>query len=234
MRQLALPLAPEPDYGAAFIEAPGNADALRWLAPGVHWPLGRLAVWGPEGCGKTHLLHLWAARNGAQLLRGAGLRFLPRGAPLAIDDADAAPEHDLLHTLNAAAEAGERVLLAARSPPARWAVALPDLASRLRATAAVEIRTADDALLRDLLRRLFAERHLAVSEELQDWLRLRLPRTQAAMREAAARIDRASLAARRPVSRPLVQEVLAGLAAEGWDGVDDESASASPDPPRFL
>ena len=117
---------------------------------------------------------------------------------MAVDDADAAPERPLLHLLNAAGEAGLPVLLAGRAAPARWHAALPDLASRLRAITAVRIGPAEDELLRSLLARLLAERQLAVAEPLQDWLRLRLPRSQGAIREAVARLDRAALAAGGP------------------------------------
>ncbi len=209
MRQLALPLAHRPEFTAAsFIEAPSNAAALAWLDRSAEWPGGRLALWGEAGCGKTHLLHIWARRVGARfsLLQDAG----PPAGPIAIDDADAvaADERPLLHLLNAAAEAGQSVLLAARTPPARWPVALPDLASRLRATAAVEIAPADDTLLADLMGRLLVARQLAVPAALQSWLLLRLPRTPAAIREAVARLDRASLAAGGAVTRPLAAAVL--------------------------
>ena len=69
----------------------------------------------------------------------------------------------------------------------------------------MRIGPAEDELLRGLLARLLAERQLAVAEPLQDWLRLRLPRSQAAIREAVARLDRAALACRRagdPGARP--------------------------------
>ncbi len=209
MRQLPLPLAHRPEFTAAgFLEAPSNAAALAWLARSAEWPGGRLALWGEAGCGKTHLLHVWARRVGARfsLLPNAE----PPAGPIAIDDADAAAsdERRLLHLLNAAAEARQPVLLAARTPPARWPVALPDLESRLRATAAVEIAAADDALLADLLERLLAARQLAVPAALQSWLLLQLPRTPAAIRETVARLDRASLAAGRAVTRSLAAAVL--------------------------
>lgn len=215
-RQLALPFPHTPHLTAAnFLPAPGNAAALAWLARPAAWPQRRLALWGEEGSGKTHLLHLWAARSGAVLLAGPAL---PRGdaappaRPLAIDDADAAPEHALLHLLNAAAEAQLPVLLAGRAAPARWPVALPDLASRLRAITAAEIRPADEGLLRALLARLLAERQIAVPAAVQDWLLTRLPRTPAAVREAAARLDHAALAAGRPVTRGIAAAVLGDLA----------------------
>jgi chromosomal replication initiation ATPase DnaA len=187
---------------------------LEWLCNTASWPMGRLALWGPEGCGKTHLLHSWAERQGAVLLAGPLLVAEPPGGPVAVDDADAAPERPLLHLLNAAGEAGLPVLLAGRPAPARWNPALPDLASRLRAITAVRIGPAEDGLLRSLLARLLTERQLAVAEPLQDWLLLHLPRSQGAIREAVARLDHAALAAGGRVTRPLAQAVAVGLDRE--------------------
>ncbi len=232
-RQLPLPFVHRPLYGAAdFLPAPSNATALAWLTRTADWPQHRLALWGAAGSGKTHLLSLWAARLGAVVLAGP---VLPRdpAAPsraLAIDDADAAAERPLLHLLNAAAEARMPVLLTGRTPPARWPVQLPDLVSRLRAVAAVELRPAEDSLLRALLARLLAERQIAVPESVQDWLLARLPRTPAAMREVAARLDRAALAAGRPVSRAVAAAVLEGLAEAAPEG----AAAPPSDAPLLL
>jgi chromosomal replication initiation ATPase DnaA len=241
-RQLPLPFLFAPQFDAGeIIAAPSNADALAWLGRTAEWPQRRLALWGEAGSGKSHLLHRWAARSHGVVLPGPGLRLVPPTAPLAIDDADAAPERPLLHVLNAAAEAGLPVLLAGATPPARWPIALPDLASRLRAVTAVEIRSAEDTLLRALLARLLAERQIAVAEPVQDWLRLRLPRTAAAMREAAARLDRAALAAGGRVTRALAGEVLADMTqADGLATlrVDEDfplpSLPASPGDVRLL
>lgn len=224
-RQLPLPFPHAPHYAAAdFLEAPSNLAALSWLAPGIAWPGGRLALWGEEGVGKTHLLHLWAAREAASLWHGPVLRGLPPPPPpaLALDDADAcADEQALLHLLNAAAEQGSRLLLAARAPPARWTVTLPDLASRLRAVTAVQIGPPEDSLLAALLARLLVERQLAMPEALQQRLRLHLPRTPASLREATARLDRAALAeGRREIGRRLLVQVLADLGGTDMTGVE--------------
>jgi chromosomal replication initiation ATPase DnaA len=211
--QLPLPFLHQPAFAAVdFLEAPSNAAALSWLARTGDWPGGRLAIWGAAGCGKTHLLHVWARGNGARLVTGPALTELPPPSSLAIDDADAiGDEALLLHTLNAAAEARCPVLLAARPPPARWTTRLPDLASRVRAITAVEIGAAEDSLLRLLLARLLAERQVSVTRGVQDWLLLRLPRSATALREAVARLDRASLAARSPVTPALARLVLDDL-----------------------
>jgi chromosomal replication initiation ATPase DnaA len=213
-RQLSLPFPYQPGFVAAdFLPAESNEAALAWVGRTADWPDQRLLVWGDAGRGKTHLLHLWAARNGAFMLNGSSLRAqpaLPDGG-VAVDDADLAPDETVLfHLLNTAREAGLAVLLAARTPPSRWTIRLPDLASRLRALTTVEIGPPEDSLLQALLMRLLADRQLVVPQALQDWLLLRLPRTPAALREAVARLD----AAGGRIDRALAASVLAALSTQ--------------------
>lgn len=234
-RQLKLPFAYQPGFAAEdFLAAPSNEAALAWIGRTADWPEGRLLLWGEAGCGKTHLLHIWAARTHASLVFGSSLRglpALPRAGGTAVDDVDLAVEETaLFHLLNAAREARQPVLLAARTPPARWTIRLPDLASRLRAITAVEILPPEDSMLQALLARLLADRQLLVPQALQDWLLRRLPRTPAALREAVARLDAAS----GKIDRGLAVAVLADLIAPDADESSVSSTEHSPPAPPWL
>jgi chromosomal replication initiation ATPase DnaA len=240
--QFKLPLLPPPCAArhatAEFIRTAANDAALTWLDRVADWPQGRLALWGEAGRGKTHLLHRWTSTTGAHYLTGPALPRLDELpdlstlAGLAIDDADAMTgEATLLHLLNAAAEARLPVLLAARAPPARWPVRLPDLASRLRAMTAVELLPPDDDLLRIMLKHLFKDRQHRVSCETQDWLLTRLPRTQAALREAVDRLDRAALGSSGGITRPLARAELADLIDPDCEAPNSDS-DHSDDPDR--
>ena len=103
--QLPLPFQHEPSYDVRdFVPAHSNKNALAWLD--TDWPEQRLALFGPPGCGKSHLLHIWAERLGAVLLAGqtlADLDGLPMRGSLALDDADTIADETLLfHLLNTA------------------------------------------------------------------------------------------------------------------------------------
>ena len=222
-RQLAFPFPQAQAYDAsAFMEDETNAEALAWIGRPQAWPDRRLAVFGEPGCGKTHLLHLFAARAGATLRPGAavcGSVIVPPESALAIDDADAVPDAEaLLHLLNASAEAGVPVLLAGQLPSSRWDFALPDLMSRLRAVTCVGLHAPGDTLLRSLLARLLAERQLVVPEPVQEFLLARLPRHGAALREVSLRLDAASLAAGGRVTRAMAADVLGVLEAADTGG----------------
>ncbi|BDG73852.1 HdaA/DnaA family protein [Roseomonas fluvialis] len=229
-RQFALPLPLDASTDRAdFLEDASNAAAVAWLDRVGEWPSGRLALFGPQGVGKTHLGRAFAAVRRWRVIEGPLLRDLPAPAPggTVLDDADAVPDPTaLLHLVNLCAERHEGLLLLAREAPSRWPVALADLSSRLRATTAVAIATPGDGLLAALLAKLFADRQLRVAPDIQAWLLARLPREAAALAEAVARLDRAAMQARAPVTRPLARAALAG-----WEGFGDDASEAALDLP---
>ncbi len=236
--QLPLPFPHQPGYAALdFLPDDSNQDALAWLSRPADWPDRRLALWGQGGCGKSHLLHIWAERHPAVLLAGQTLRGLdgvPESGAIALDDADTvADEQTLLHLLNTARDRGLVLLLSGRTPPARWPVRLPDLSSRLKAITAVEIQPPGDALLRALLMRMAADRQLRMGQSVQEWLLRRLPRSPAALREAVARLDRESMACQQPITRSLAARVL-DMAEIGVADADEFFISAEPPSPRLA
>jgi chromosomal replication initiation ATPase DnaA len=216
-RQLVLDLPARPALGRAdFFVSPANELALAQVDAWPGWPGGRLAVAGPPGAGKTHLVHVWAARSGAAILAGPAaidLAALAPDAALAVEDVDRlagdrAAEVALFHLCNHLAAGGGSLMVSGREPPARWPLALPDLASRLGVAAVARLEPPDDDLLAAVLVKLFADRQLAVEPGLVRYLVSRMERSFAAAERLVADLDRAGLAARRPITPRLAAEVL--------------------------
>ena len=223
--QLAFDLAPPPGYAAAsFQPSRSNASAGAMIALWPRWPDGALLLTGPAGAGKTHLLHIWAARSGARLIRGGEVAALdhaglPAGSALAIDNADeiVGPEDRLFHLLNLMREGGRSLLLAARRRPEHWGLKTPDLLSRLRLAPGVAIDAPDEALLRAVLAKLFADRQLAVEGEIADYAATRLPRSLDAARRFVAALDAEGLARGARITRALAGKVLEAMAERDAD-----------------
>jgi DnaA regulatory inactivator Hda len=227
-RQLVLDLQARPALGRAdFFVSPANALALAQVESWPGWPGGRLALAGPEGAGKTHLAHVWAARAAARVMPASGLDALDLGAvdpaaAMAVEDVDHLPEQGrkaaeeaLFHLCNLLAAGGGSLLVSGREAPARWKIRLPDLASRLRAAPVARLDPPDDALLAAVLVKLFADRQIAVGPDLIQYLLTRVDRSFAAAVEVVAALDRAGLARHRPITARLAGDVLRGDAGAG-------------------
>jgi chromosomal replication initiation ATPase DnaA len=194
-----------------FVVGNPNRDALSWINRWPHWPGNALALFGPEGCGKSHLACVWRQRSGALVLSEAPGEFLFPDAALILESPSRWPEATLLHLLNSQREAGRFVLLLDRMAPARWQVALPDLASRLGALPAIGLQPPDDALLIAVMAKHFADRNQTVGEDALRYLALRVERSFSAAARIVAAVDKRSLAQRRPITLALVREAMAAL-----------------------
>ena len=214
-RQLGLDLGQRASLGREdFLIAPHNADAVAWIDAWPEWPAAALAVYGPEGSGKTHLAMVFAARARAEFIGPssivAAMRLVLDGSlrECVLEDADGFEDAALLHLLNALTEKGGHVLLTARTAPARWNVKLPDLKSRLRALPSVAIAAPDDESLAAILVKLFADRQLRVHQSVIEWLTARIERSFNGARKAVAALDAASLEKRREITVALARDVL--------------------------
>jgi len=214
-RQLALALPHAESFAREdFLSGSSNAAALGMIERWPDWPDRALALVGPEGSGKSHLAAIWAEKSGARRIasRALGetdlLGALATGALVVEDAAHELDERALFHLLNLIREEDAFLLMTAPTAPTTWRVALADLVSRLRALPLVALSAPDDALLRALLVKLFADRQLAVDESLIGYLVTRIERSFAAARETVALIDREALRQQRPVTRALAAETL--------------------------
>jgi chromosomal replication initiation ATPase DnaA len=212
-------------FGAGLGERVGDFAALALVDDWERWPGGRLALSGPEGAGKTHLVHVWRALSGAEAVAAADLApehadLLAGAGHVAVEDVDRlagrrpkAAKDAHLHILNLLAPGVGSMMFSGRAAPTRWKIRLPDLASRLRAAPVARLEPPDDALLAAVLVKLFADRQLAVEPDLIQYLLARIDRSFAAAEEVVAALDRTGLARHRPITARLAGDVLRGEGA---------------------
>ena len=207
-----------------FFVSTANADVLKLIDGWQGWIDGKLVLCGPHGAGKTHLASVWAEASGARIVSAGDLhnRDVPGLAAIgavAVEDADrlaamdsehrAAAERAMFHLHNLLRAEGGALLVTGCEAPSRWDIALPDLASRLRAAQTATLPAPDDQLLAAVLVKLFDDRQLLPTPDAVRLLVSRMDRSLAAAAQLVEVLDRASMRKKQAVTRSLVSDILA-------------------------
>ena len=195
--QLVLDIAPaaEPDFDN-YVAGP-NAEALKRVRDLANKSLKEavLYLWGEPGSGRTHLLRSAAKANPGLVTADD------------VDDLDEPAQQRLFAAINAAREGAPPVLAAGGQPPAQLALR-EDLRTRLAWGLVYQLKPLSDAEKALHLRAEAARRGLRLSDEVVGYLLTRLPRDLPSLNSVLDALDRYSLAAKRPVTLPLVREAL--------------------------
>jgi len=212
MRQLILDIRPDspPDF-ANYLPGP-NAEALAALrghAPERdREPL--LYLWGEAGVGKSHLLLAWARVVGAALFSAREPLPEPPVAALAVDDVgelDADNQIRLFSLINAAREQGGLLLACGALPPAQLGLR-PDLATRLAQGLVFRLLPLSDADKAAAMAVRAEGRGLRLPEEVIRYLLTHSRRDLPRLLATVDALDTFSLSRKRPVSVPLLKELL--------------------------
>ena len=177
------------------------------------WPNGSLVVVGPKGSGKSHLSRVFAHDRDVTILNAADIaaHIVPAfGEHVVVEDVEMLSpdaEETLFHLYNHQRGRGH-LLLTSDRPPSRWAIALPDLASRLQSIGIVRIDDPDDKLFAALVLKQFQDRQITPSADLPAYVAARMERSHAAAAEIVARLDAVSLAEGRKITVRLAARIL--------------------------
>ncbi len=223
-RQLVLDLGHRPAFSRDdFLVSNCNAVAVGWVDRWPDWPDGMtgLNLTGSPACGKTHLAAAWCLRSAAAWIDTGPTSFaaaagaLGRSVHAVIDGFDETwAGEPILHLYNMVRERRGTLMLSSVEPVTRLRCQPPDLASRLATLTSIPIGKPDDVLLAGVLSKLLFDRQMQVGERILYYLVSRMERSFAEAATLVRLLDETSLATGRPVTLPLVREVLAARGAE--------------------
>lgn len=219
MKQLALTLAPPPEPSLDNFHPGRNVEliaALRGLAD------GRSAerffyLWGESGCGRSHLLHAMA---GALAARKVATVYVGPAAPLppvdpalralAVDDVDKlqpSAQAAFFNLYNSIRERQGIVLAAGSRPPAKLAMR-PDLVTRLGWGLVYQVHALADEEKIAALKRHATARAFDLPDGVAEYLLRHFRRDLPSLMSMLDALDQYSLEAKRPITLPLLRELL--------------------------
>ena len=226
--QLPLPLHLNPQATFDSYVAGPNAETVAWLrALATTRTEPMTFLWGPKGCGRSHLLQS-ACREATQT--GLSSVYLPLAsategvidmlegvehARLAcLDDIDTIAGNDTAERAafalcNRLRENGGQLLVAATKPPAELDLELPDLRSRLGWGPVFGLRALDDEGKLRVLGLRAVQLGFDLPEEAGRYLLTRSARGLGQLLDLLDGIDRATLVAQRRVTIPFLRDYLA-------------------------
>ena len=217
-QQMLLDLKPEQPPTLDNFVVGANAELLQRLRGlGDTRSFEALYIWGPPGCGKSHLLEATAATaHGRRIVvflkgseAGAELTLAP-GTLLVIDDVQGLSEEAqvaLFRAFNAARFLGLAVLLAGGEPPLRLELR-EDLRTRIGKTLIYEIQSLSDEEKSAALRRHAIERGMLMDPGVVQYLLRHGRRDLPSLMAMLGSLDRASLELKRPPTLPLLRELM--------------------------
>jgi len=231
MKQIPLAIGPEPMPTFDNFVPGANAAALQHLQT-LAMPAAPVYLWGPSGSGKTHLAralaaHCQAAGRTVAWFDATEPRpwVLASAATLAIIDRcermDAGAQHAAFALFVEAATQGVQIVATGRLPP----VDLPlrdDLRTRLAWGHVFAVEPLTEAETRAVLRREADHRGIFLSDEVMSHLLTRFERDLSHLMHLLDRLDRFALAKARPVTVPLLRQM---LQEEGSEATDERPAA---------
>jgi len=192
--QIVLPLDwPVADSDEDFLIGAPNRAAFDHLKRWSLWPVPVTLLTGPRQSGRSMLGRIFVRKTGGRLF----------------DNAERHQEEDLFHAWNDAMERRRPLLVIADLPPPGWDIRLADLRSRMTATPHIQLHDPDDALARDLLLKRLADRGVALSGEVADFVVPRVERRYHEILRAVDLIDRATISTNRRLSIAVARRALA-------------------------
>lgn len=204
-----------------FFIAQCNKEAVALIDSLPSSQLNAAIICGEKGAGKTHLAHLFAETIEKKINKKTVFItnnmlsenhildvfqkerfFVLENIELGVD------EKSLFHALNIIKNVQGFLLMTSETSYMQWGITLPDLKSRLASIPQISLGLPDDAVLRAVLLKLFADRQLKVVPETIDYLLKNMNRSFAFACDIVKKADQMSLMEKKQITVPMLRRLL--------------------------
>ena len=201
-------------YENDFYVSSNNFEAYKLIENWPKWPGKYVNIFGPKGCGKTHLSNILKKKMNASLIEAAdfnndSLKNFKSKDCLIIDNYNNNIDEKLLYSsLNEAYQTEKFVVINSLISIKRIVVDLKDLISRFDSFIHLGIKLPTDDLLRVILTKSFSDKQIKVNVKSLEYILKNIDRSYEKVFEFIREVDTESLSTGKSININLIKKVL--------------------------
>lgn len=169
-----------------------------------------LILYGEEGCGKSHLVHIWQKISNAKFLSketySNPYSYIEKS--FVLENIENLDQEMLMHLINVVEEKQQYLLMTSRVMPINLKFTLPDLSSRIRAIPFFTINTPSNELFKAVLYKHLSDRNLQVNMVAIDYIIPRIERSFTKLIRFVNKLEAASRISKKPITIPLIKAII--------------------------
>jgi len=197
-----------------FYVSKNNFNAFKLIESWPQWPSRFINIFGPKGCGKTHLANILSSKIGSLIIsankidNGVIGRYKTKEC-LIIDDFNNDIEENLLYSIiNFALQDNKYLIISSPISLKKFKIKLKDLNSRFTSFIEVGIDLPTDDLIKVILTKNFSDKQISISKKNIDYILNNIDRSYEKINLFSNSIDNLSLEKAKPVNLQLIKDVL--------------------------
>ena len=200
-----------------FYVSKNNFNAFKLIESWPQWPSRFINIFGPIGCGKTHLANILSSKINSLIISSQKIdeniinQFKTKEC-LIIDDFDNDIDENLLYSIiNLANQDNKYLIISSPISLKRFKIELKDLNSRFTSFIEVGIDLPTDDLVKVILTKNFSDKQITISKKNIDYILNNIDRSYEKINLFSSLIDNLSLEKGKPINLKLIKDVLIKL-----------------------
>ncbi len=200
-----------------FYVSKNNFNAFKLIESWPKWSSRFVNIFGPKGCGKTHLANVLMSKIQSVLTSAKKVdeeilsRYKTKEC-LIIDDFENNIDEKLLYSvINMAFQDNKYLIISSPISLKKFKIKLKDLNSRFTSFIDIGIDLPTDDLLRAILTKNFSDKQIQVSKKNIDYILKNIDRSYEKVNSFVNSIDNLSLIKAKPINLQLIKNVLQKL-----------------------
>ena len=200
-----------------FYVSKNNLNAFKLIESWPQWPSRFINIFGPIGCGKTHLANILSSKINSLIISSQKIdeniinQFKTKEC-LIIDDFDNDIDENLLYSIiNLANQDNKYLIISSPISLKKFKIDLKDLNSRFTSFIEVGIDLPTDDLVKVILTKNFSDKQITISKKNIDYILNNIDRSYEKINLFSSLIDNLSLEKAKPINLKLIKDVLIKL-----------------------